>query len=385
MSTDSTRLWTRPFALASVSNFLQGVSFSLFVHFPGFLADLGAQPVEVGWIYGFTAVTAILVRPAVGAAMDRHGRRVVILAGNFLNVAVMGLYFSIDALGPWVYCVRILHGLAEALLFTSLFTYAADHVPAQRRTQGLGVFGVSGMLPMSLGGLLGDRVLAVASYDALFAVAAGFAGAALLSALPLYDRVAPDSAGEPPRSGFLAGLIQRDLLPVWWMTTVFAFSTAAAFTFLKLYVMELGFGTVGGFLTTYTAVAIGMRLFLGFVPDRFGPKRVLLPALFVQAAGFVVLAQASSENGILLSGLLCGVGHGYAFPILFALVVGRASSSVRGTAMAIYTGLFDLGVLLGGPGVGVVIERFGYGVMYEMTAVIVVLGAVSFAVWDRGR
>jgi MFS family permease len=104
--------------------------------------------------------------------MDRRGRRVVILAGNVLNVAVVGLYLSIDALGPWVYVVRILHGLAGALLFTLLFTYAADHVPEQRLTQGLGVFGVSGMLPVSLGGLLGDRVLAIASYDALFVVAA---------------------------------------------------------------------------------------------------------------------------------------------------------------------------------------------------------------------
>ena len=137
--------------LASVSNFLYGVSFSLFIHFPGFLSEIGADAAEVGWIYGFTALTAIGIRPAVGAVMDRNGRRVVILAGNLLNVEVIGLYFTIDGLGVWVYVVRIVHGLSEALLFTSLFTYAADHVPERRLTQGLGVFGVSGMLPISVG------------------------------------------------------------------------------------------------------------------------------------------------------------------------------------------------------------------------------------------
>jgi MFS family permease len=357
------------------------------VHFPGFLAELGADPLEVGWIYGFTALTAVVVRPAVGAVMDRRGRRVVIRAGNALNVAVIGLYFTLDALGPWIYAVRVVHGLAEALLFTSLFTYAADHVPERRRTQGLGVFGVSGMLPISLGGLLGDRVLAVASYDALFAVAVGFAVVAWLTALPLRDRglAAPAMGDARARTGFRAGLLQPELAPLWWMTTTFSFATAAVFTFLKLFVLELGFGSVGGFFSAYTGVAIALRILLGSLPDRLGQKRVLLPALAVQAAGFVWLARAEDPGDVLIAGLLCGIGHGYAFPILFALVVTRARPEIRGTAMAIYTGLFDFGALLGGPGLGLVIERFGYPVMYQGTAGIVVVGALVFALWDRRR
>ncbi len=371
--------------LASVSNFLYGVSFSLFIHFPGFLLEIGANAAEVGWIYGFTALTAIGIRPAVGAVMDRNGRRVVILAGNLLNVAVVGLYFTIDGLGVWVYVVRIVHGLSEALLFTSLFTYAADHVPERRLTQGLGVFGVSGMLPISVGGLLGDVSLSFGGYEALFALAAAFGVAALGTALPLYDHPTVLKGPRPPGSGFRAGLLQRDLLPIWGITTVFAFALAAAFTFVKLYVLEVGFGTVGSFLTTYTLVAIVLRVFFGALPDQVGAKRVLFPALLSQAAGFLVLALATTAEHVMLAGLLCGIGHGYAFPILFALVVSRAAPSIRGTAMAIYTGLFDLGVLLGGPGLGVVIERFGYSTMYEVTAAIVVLGAVGFATWDRRR
>jgi MFS family permease len=381
----SSDLWSRPFVLASLSNFLQGISFSLFIHFPGLLSDFGADAVEVGWIYGFTAVTAIIVRPAVGAAMDRHGRRPVILAGNLLNVVVITLYFTIEGLGPWVYVVRILHGLSEALLFTSLFTFAADHVPEARRTQGLGVFGVSGMLPMSLGGLLGDQVLGWASYDALFATAAAFAVGALLFAFPLRDLALAADAAIDGRSGFRVGLVQADLVPIWCITTIFAFAMASAFTFLKLYIIEIGFGSVGGFLTAYTGSAIVLRLFFGAIPDRLGPKRVLLPALLIQAVGFAVLGLATSAQDVLLAGLLCGVGHGYAFPILFALVVTRAGARLRGTAMAIYTALFDLGVLLGGPGLGIVIERFGYPTMYQATAAIVTLGAVVFTWWDRHR
>jgi MFS family permease len=377
------RLFSRPFVLCAIANLLQGIAFNLFLHFPGFLKDLGAAEVEIGLISALTAVASILVRPSVGRFMDTRGRRGIILMGNALNVTVIGLYLTVTSIGPWVYAIRVFHGLAEAMLFTSLFTYAADHVPEDRITQGLALFGISGMLPISLGGLIGDFVLARASYDALFLCSGGFGVAALLLALPLYDAprvVAPEE--EPPR-GFTASVAQPNLAPLWWITTIFSVALAPIWIFVKTFVMETGIGTVGGFFTAYTTVAIVLRVLVGWLPDRVGPKRVLFPALGTFALGFCVLAMADSSRDVLLAGALCGAGHGYTFPILFGLTVTRARVSERGSVMAIYTALFDVGILLGGPLLGLVIQGHGYGAMFATTAVLVVAGAVSFATWDR--
>ncbi len=83
--------------------------------------------------------------------------------------------------------------------------------------------------------------------------------------------------------------------------------------------------------------------------------------------------------------MLCGLGHGFVFPILFGMVVGRAREVERGAAMSIFTALFDVGVLIGGPVLGLVIRLAGYPAMYVTAALIVCGGAVGFAVWDRGR
>jgi hypothetical protein len=48
-------------------------------------------------------------------------------------------------------------------------------VPARRRTEGLALFGVSGMLPVSLGGWIGDALLPRHGFPALFALAAALA------------------------------------------------------------------------------------------------------------------------------------------------------------------------------------------------------------------
>lgn len=376
------RIFTRPFTLCWFANLAQGMAFCLFLHFPGFLKDMGATAVQIGLISGVTAVISIAVRPMLGNVMDNRGRRVVILSGNALNVLVLGLYLTIDTIGPWLVVVRVGHGLSEAMLFTALFTYAADHVPERRLTHGLALFGVSGMLPISLAGLLGDAILTHSDFTTLFIVATGFAVAALLLALPLYDAPRdPLSRAEVSR-GFRAMARQRNLLPIWWIATIFSIALAAQFTFLKPFVMDTGAGTVGGFFTGYAGIAILVRLFFGWLPDRLGATRVLIPALIILATGFLMLAHATTPTEVMTAGMLCGLGHGYTFPILFALVVTRSREAERGAAMAMYTGLFDVGVLLGGPSLGYIIDHAGYSAMFATAGGLIMMGTFSFAIWD---
>ncbi|HKE17757.1 MAG TPA: MFS transporter [Kofleriaceae bacterium] len=376
------RLLTAAFALASLSNFLHSLSFNLYLHLSGFLAQLGASEVEIGVIFGVTAATAIAVRPAMGRAMDTRGIRLVIVAGGALNTLVCALYTTVTALGPLLYAVRIVHGVAEAMLFASLFAFAAEIVPPARRIEGIALFGASGMLPVGLGGLLGDLLLHGGSYGPLFTVSFAFALVALLLSLPLRDP--PRDPGPPPR-GIAAALFQRDLVPLWLSGAAFATALAAHFTFLKTFVLASGTGSVGLFFSAYSGAAIALRVGCGKLPERVGPKRALYPAMVSMFVGQCVLAVASGSASVAVAGVLCGLGHGFAFPILLALVVTRARPTERGAALAIYTALFDAGILAGGPLLGAVIAAAGYRAMFFTAAGLVATAAAVLAVLDRAR
>lgn len=379
------RLLTPGFLLCAAANLVQGTAFNLFIQLPAFLRDLGADEVQIGLLFGLTSAAAIAARPPLGRAMDLRGRRDVIVLGGVLNVIVCLAYLEIHALGPGIYAVRMLHGLAEAILFSALFTQAADLVPAARRTEGLALFGVSGVLPISLGGVLGDWILAHARFPALFLAAAGLAGLSLALSLFLRDARPAAGSGAPARRGFVAAMLQRDLLPLWALGGVFATALAGVWNFLKLHVDATGVGSVGLFSSAYSLTAVALRLGLGWLPERVGPKRVLLPALATQAAGIALLAQAESAGALAAAGLLCGLGHGFTFPILSGLVVTRARDSERGAALSLFTALFDAGVLVGGPLFGAVIEAAGFRAMYGTAAAGVLAGLGLFAWWDRGR
>lgn len=375
------RLVTRPFVLAFLASLLQGMALHTFVHLPGFLEQLGATEVTIGAIFAVLALVAVASRPFVGMAMDRRGRRIVILTGAVLHVLVCALYWSIDGLGAWVFAVRGLHGLVEALIFSSLFTYAADIVPETRRTEGIALFGVSGLVPMAVAGLLGDAVLARAGYTELFAVAVGFALLGLIASIPLPEPEVPAHA-EPAR-GFLATILEPRLLPVWALGLIFATALSSVFVFLKTFVLSTGVGSVGGFFAAYAASAVVLRLGFGWVPDRVGAVRALYPAVLLMGAGLALLSLSTSAPLLIAAGALCGFGHGFAFPILAGLVVGRARGSERGSAMSVFTALFHTGMLIGGPLFGATITELGYPGAYALAAVLCAAGAVGFALLER--
>ena len=224
-------------------------------------------------------------------------------------------------------------------------------------------------------------MLARADFEALFVVAALFAGLGLAVTVFLPETATPLAKGERP-GGFFAAVFRRRLFPIWAVTTAFSLALTGYFTFLRTFVDETGIGSVGLFFSYYAGTAIALRLTLAWLPERVGPRRVLYPAFGVLIAGFFVLAQAKSGMAITVAGVLCGAGHAYTFPILMGMTVDRATDAGRGSAVAFFTALFDLGTLLGGPTLGLLIEQTGYPTMYRTTGIFLALAVAGFAVWE---
>jgi MFS family permease len=376
-------LWTRPFLLAFMASFLNSLVLHLYVHLPGHLSLLGADHLHIGIIMAIMAAAGLLARPLVGRTMDTRGRRLVAVGGGVLHVVAAALYLAYDSIGPLIYFIRVVHGLAEAALFSVMFTIAADLVPPSRRTEGMAVFGVSGVVPLGLGPLLGDLVLADGSYTRLYVTALALAVGSLLFMLAVPETQPRSSATEPMGRGFFAAAADPPLRPLWLAGFGFAFAISSAFIFLKTFVMHAPFAQVSHFFLPYGLCAMALRLGLGWVPDRMGLERTLLPSIGCIVIGLALLGSATGATTVVVSGALVGLGHGYAFPILSSLVVTRCRPSERGSAMTLFTALFDGGMLLGGPLLGAVAEAADHRTMFHTAAALALAAAVGFAVWDR--
>jgi MFS family permease len=372
------------FLIAWVANFLHSTGFHAFLHWPGWLEQRGETEVVIGLLVATMSIAAIVTRPLVGRIMDTRGRRIVILVGGLFHVLATLLYWALDVVEDpshvAIIGVRIVHGVAQAAMFSVLFTYAADIVPAKRRAEGIALYGISGMIPMAVGVLLGDAVIVDGDYGRVFQLACGCALAGLMASALL-----PETHRGAPGRSFFAAARAPELRPLWFVGTAFAMGLAAYFVFLKTYLLEAPqLGSMTLFFTTYAIAAVLLRLLFGWVPERVGMIRVLIPSLLLGGTGLGVIAVATGPVHMMIAAITCGVGHGFAFPIISALIVMRAQPQERGSAIALFTALFDLGVLLGGPCFGVSARVAGYPVTFALAGAICFVATAVFVVWDRG-
>ncbi len=375
------RIFTRQFVLCFVAHGLQAIAFNLYLPFPKRLNELGANDFVIGAAASLTGLAAVLARPAIGRAMDRAGRRATILVGGALHVLATALYLGIDEVGPLLAATRFLHGIAEAMLFSALFTFAADYVPARKRTQGLALFGVSGMLPIGIGPTAANWLIANHGWPAVFVTASALAAVSMALSFGLRD--APRARVASGQNASMLDVIrQRELRPIWFLGASFATVLTAFFVFVPRFTQDTGIGSDATFFQMYMLAALILRIAFGWVPDRIGPHRALTPALLALVLGLLVMARASAPQDVAIAGFLCGLGHGYAFPILSGMVVNRVSDDSRGTALAIFTGLFDLGMLVGSTVFGALIEWQGFAVLYAFGAVVLASALAVFVRWD---
>ncbi len=374
-------LITRDFILLSTAHLLFGLSFWPYVLLPVFLQQLGANLFTIGVIIGTASLAGILIRPWVGAALDRIGRRKILISGGVIFLGANLSYLVIDGVGWGIFIVRLLHGLGMGILMAAFFTLAADLTPASRRTEGIALFGVSGHLSGAIGVLMGEQIIRLGGYRALFLSSAILALLSILTSIFVREPII--HSHEVPPSGFFSVLRRPALRLPLLGTIAFSLSMSSYMVFLKPYALKVGVGSITAFFLAYTLTAVSVRLVGSTWPDRFGLKPVLYPSMVSMAVGIVTLLLLPTPLGLIVSGILSGIGHGFIFPILSVMLIEREREENRGSVITLFTMLYDFGLFVGAPLLGYIASGERYRPMFLVAASVLVASLAAFIVFDR--
>lgn len=376
-SPDGTRTRMSPdFPRAFVAAFFGYLSIFVLVHLPGYLWSRGASEAEIGAAIGIGSLAAILARPFVGRLMDARGRRPALALGGALLVLASAAHLAIQGPGPLLFVVRAVHGIAGGVMFSAVFAVASDLAPENDRTRQIAIFGIAGILPMSVGALLGDLVLARYGHRANFALSAGLAAVALGTALGIRE-TRPVGVVAGPTS-MLAPLLDPGLRGLWVSGVLFATAVASYFTYVRNFLDTEDLATVSYFFTPYALTAILVRLAFSSLPARLGESNAVAGALVVLACGLVAIAGARGPGTVVLAGLLCGLGHAFVYPSLMTLFIVRSDAAIRGSVVAMFTALMDVGILFSGYGFGRVADDYGHRVVFAISAGLALAACLTF-------
>lgn len=375
-------LLTRDFGLLVSGHFLQALGYSSMILLPVYLTWLGGNREQVGTIMAIAALGGLALRPLAGWSLDAIGRRTTVLVGTLVLGVGMGLIGLVDRIGPLVYVARLLIGAGSGTLFAAYFTYAADLVPPARRTEGIALFGISGLAPLALNPIVGRLGVDAPDLRWLFPIVGVLVMCSVLAVLRLRE---DSRAGASRPRGFAnvrRALSRRALLPVWAATLVFAGLVALYMAFVTVTAANRGIPDPASMWLTYAVGAITVRLFGARLPERVGPHNMVAPAMACYAGAMLLAAQADGRPALLLSGLLAGVGHGYCFPVLTAQVVDRVDPALRGAGIAMFTALWDASGLALTPCFGMLADARGDASMFSAAALFAVTGLCAWVVLE---
>jgi MFS family permease len=364
-----------------VAHALSALGWSSMLLLPVYLSAIGASRAEIGAVMASAALTGLAVRPLVGVGLDRWGRRPVIALGTLLQAGGMAAILAVDAVDWRPYAARALFGLGTAAVFTGYFTFATDLIPLQRRTEGIALFGISGLVPLVINPAaqaLGVQASELRWFLPLTAVVL------LGSLVPLLAISEPERSGvgAPSARAVMRAMVRAPLRPVWTATLALATLVVVFQAFSTVAAGARGIARPADVWLSYAVGAIAIRAFGARLPDRLGTRNLVAPGLAALAAGALVLATAQSRGALLLAGLLGGLGHGIGFPVLTSQVATRSPLAMRGSALAGFTGLWDCAFLAAPPLLGLLADRWGDAAMLSLTGAG---AAAALALWAVGE
>ena len=370
------KLFTAEFLRLTSGQFLHAFGFSAMPLLPVYLGWLGASREEIGQIMASAAVGGLLCRPLVGWALDRFGRRRVLILGSATSMVALLMIGLIDQVGPLAYAARFVFGVGEGALFTGYFAFASDIIPEERRTEGLAIFGIFGLIPIAINPVLGGLGFEAAELRYYFPILALLLFASILVIWPLRERLT--AAERPPFvvSQVLAALAAPPLWSVWFATSIFAVMVAVFMTFATVAAESRGIESPALFWLTYGGGAVGVRVFGARVPDRVGPSNLIAPSLGLYGAAAVILSSAEALPLFLFAGFLAGLGHGYCFPVLVSQVVSRIGETMRGSGIAMFTALWEVAALWAGPFFGRYADLNTDGTMFSLLGLVASTGLI---------
>ena len=240
------------------------------------------------------------------------------------------------------------------------------------------------MLPISLGGLLGDAILARTDYDGSSSRRRLRGGGRSCS------RCRSGEAARAPCRRSSAGHRTRARcsaisLPLWFLGTVFGLVLTGVFVFVKRFVMETEVATVGTFFSAYTGAAIACAR--RRQPARSRRARSACCCRRSRRWSPASCCLAAAERRARGARRRRALRPRARLHLPDDVVDGRDArvGGGRGAAISIHTSLPDLGGLLGAPLLGWIIEASGFSAMFAFGRGRARARLRGVRAWDRPR
>jgi predicted MFS family arabinose efflux permease len=193
----------------------------------------------------------------------------------------------------------------------------------------------------------------------------------LLLALPMPNQPAePDGSRPPGLSGMLGSLRSPAVLMLLSSALLFFSGYSAIFFYLKQFGAARGIENTSLFFTIATVMMIIVRLFGGWLFDRYSKVLLCIAGLLAAVISYALLPVCTTGGMLFILAGVSGLGWGIAMPlqaaVMFDISTPQACGMNQNLLVVVMQGGFFLGPFFGGQ----VISCSGYSALFAGLSVV---------------
>lgn len=342
-------LYTLPFFLLCLSNFLFSASFSMIIpELPDYLASLGGKE-YIGYTIALFTLAAGFSRPFSGKLTDHIGRIPIMAFGSLVCFICGGLYPMLHTVQGFLF-LRFIHGMSTGTKPTATAAYVADVIPEDRRGEAQGSLGIFTATGMSIGPAIGSFLAAHYGLDQMFYISSIFALASIVILSRMKETLPKAMKSSFSFSLFRIGwkdVFEPKVVPVFWVMLFVSFSAGAMITLIPDTSKLVGWTNKGLYFTIYTISSILIRFFFSKASDQYGRIPVLIFGCFMLSLSMFLLVFSANSYLLIVSAIIYGMAWGVNTPTLAAWTNDLGDKNHMGRAMATMYIALEAGIGIG--------------------------------------
>lgn len=321
-------------------------------------------------------IVSLMSLPFMLATANLERRSLLI---KLLILFIVSHIISVIAWDFWVLLLgRIGVAIAHAVFWAITASLAVRVAPKDKKAQALGLLAIGSALAMVLGLPLGRLVGQLLDWRSTFALITLIACVILLLLYKLLPRLVAKNAGSLKS---LPILCKRPLLVgIYILTILFISSHFTAYSYVEPFVLRIS--AMSESMATLVLLMFGLSgIFASLLFNRFyrlQPQMFLILSVFLLLSALGLLHILSKQQEwILLLVFLWGIGIS-GISLSLQIRVLQLAPDATDVAMAIYSGIYNIGIGGGALLGNIVMQSFGLSYIGYSGALIGILGVVLF-------
>ena len=373
---------TRPIILGSL---VFGImSFIL----PIYAKNMGADAVKIGGLFSAFSIVALIMRPLVGIAIDKLGRKAFFVAAFFFySVSMIIFSFSTNIFG--LYIGRLVQAVGSSLMWISAYSIAMDISSENSRGKSIGRVDAASAKGSLYGAIIGFIFLSSMNFKSgwsyllrIYAVISAAAGIIVIRDIPETHKNSVNKDSKKVRK------FPREIYKLMIVVFVTSVSVSMLSPIMMIYLQDKFTSNINTLAKAFLPSAIIYSYLpakLGGISDKRGRIIPIALGMAISAVISILIPTAKGISLLVVFWCIEAVGNVMASPAEEALIADIVGEKDRGAGYGMYLFILSLGATVGPLLGGWLYDNYSHAMVFCINGGILFLNAAFALVLFRNR